>query len=232
MLGRLGHTQRQLLKLLLENKNGLTIEDMVKSLDITRTAVYQHVNSLERGGYIEKHALTKTAGRPGQIYVLSDQGNHLFPKQYAWFSELLLSNMKERLGSEGLEEHLRRLGENLADAMRQRLHAATAEDQIAEVAALMQELGYEASLSFQTAEKLPNITACNCVYHNLASKHREVCALDLALLSALTGRKVEHLECMVRGGQVCRFRLSVQKLDSSQTSDYVKLPENPRSNRR
>jgi len=226
MLEGLGQTQQQLLRLLLENKEGLTIDEMVKALDITRTAVYQHVNSLENGGYIEKHTLTKTGGRPGQVYVLSDQGVHLFPKQYAWFSELLLSNLKDQLGAQGLENHLRRLGENLADTLRHRLLAKTPVDQVAEIAALMQELGYEASVTSQAGDELPSITACNCVYHQLAGKYQEVCSLDLALLSSLSGRKVEHVECMVRGGRACRFKMT-ERLKRSQSSDYDKLASPP-----
>ena len=49
--------------------------------------------------------------------------------------------------------------------------------------------------------------ARNCVYHHLAAEHPEVCELDLALLSSLLGGKIEHVECMVRGGGSCRFRL-------------------------
>jgi hypothetical protein len=51
------------------------------------------------------------------------------------------------------------------------------------------------------------IDARNCVYHHLAAEHPEVCELDLALLSSLLGGKIEHVECMVRGGASCRFRL-------------------------
>ena len=54
------------------------------------------------------------------------------------------------------------------------------------------------------------IDARNCVYHHLAAEHPEVCELDLALLSSLLGGKIEHVECMVRGGASCRFRLKVK----------------------
>lgn len=224
MLNGYGQTQQQILKGLLENKEGLTIDDMVKALDITRTAIHQHVNSLERDGYVEKHALTKTGGRPGQVYVLSDKGVHLFPKQYAWFSELLLVDLEKQLGAKGLENYLRQLGESLADDLRNRLVGNTPVEQVAEIANIMQELGYEASVSPETNNELPAITACNCVYHDLASKHHEVCALDLALLSSLSGRKVEHAECMVRGGQACRFKIK-GKLKRTQKSDYRTLED-------
>ncbi|MNW06489.1 hypothetical protein D3C71_2029080 [compost metagenome] len=70
----------------------------------------------------------------------------------------------------------------------------------------MQQAGYEAQLIASTAGET-EIVAYNCIFHHLASAHPEVCELDLALIAGLAGRGVEHLECMVRGGAVCRFRL-------------------------
>ena len=43
--------------------------------------------------------------------------------------------------------------------------------------------------------------------HGLASQHPQVCKFDLAYMEAVSGRRVHHMECIVRGGQVCRFKL-------------------------
>jgi len=50
------------------------------------------------------------------------------------------------------------------------------------------------------------IAADNCVFHDLALKDPEVCEFDLALLSTFTESRVDHQECMARGGGVCRFK--------------------------
>jgi len=216
MLNGFGLTQQNMLKGLVHNQGGMTIEDIVKSLKITRTAVNQHMNSLEKDGYVEKHALMKTRGRPGQSYRLSNKGIHLFPKQYAWFSELLLRTLKEKLGSEGLENVLRELGEKVAEKYSSRLDEKSATKKIGEIVAIMRELGYESDLH---PEGKDIISACNCVYHDLAIENHEVCSFDLALLSIMSGRKIEHVECMVRGGNKCRFKIK-EALKTPHTSDY------------
>lgn len=67
--------------------------------------------------------------------------------------------------------------------------------------------GYESNKVAPAAKgELPSVTAHNCVFHHLAEKHPGVCHFDLALMAAATGVEVQHAECMVRGGQVCRFR--------------------------
>lgn len=41
----------------------------------------------------------------------------------------------------------------------------------------------------------------------LAQQHPQVCRFDLAYMEAATGRRIHHMECLVRGGHVCRFRI-------------------------
>jgi DeoR family transcriptional regulator, suf operon transcriptional repressor len=208
VLTRFGQRQRQLLALLLENKAGLTIDELVSALGVTRTAVYQHMASLEKDGYVEKHRLTETGGRPGQSYILTERGMNLFPKQYAWFSQLLLNTLKEKLGSDGLESALRESGRQLAGVLSGRMAGKDAAGQVMEMVGILQELGYQASaVPDDDGSALPVIRACNCVYHQIAKEMPEVCQLDLSLMSTLLGREIEHLECMARGGQTCRFRV-------------------------
>ena len=98
--------QHQVLALLQQQKTGLTIEDLVQQLEISRTAVNQHMVSLERDGSIKKTVQQKsTGGRPGWTYQITDQGINQLPKQYSWFSELLLDTLKEELGSQKLEAY-------------------------------------------------------------------------------------------------------------------------------
>jgi predicted ArsR family transcriptional regulator len=221
MIDRMGQSQRLLLKMLLEEKRGLTIDDMVKGLEISRTAVNQHVAALENASFIERHALAKTGGRPCQVYVLSEKGVELFPKQYSWFADLLLKYLEDRIGRDETELLLRTMGEDLAEQMRHRLTGKTPREQLEEIAQIMQELGYEASAA-NVGEGELWLRAVNCIYHHLASEHPEVCSLDLAFLSALSRRTVQHAECMVREGKACRFRLGVL-LEDSQKSRYQKL---------
>jgi predicted ArsR family transcriptional regulator len=70
----------------------------------------------------------------------------------------------------------------------------------------MNQAGYEAEVFFRSSGD-QEIVAHNCVFHRLAAAHPVVCELDLALIGALGGAEVEHTECMVRGGNVCRFKL-------------------------
>ena len=56
----------------------------------------------------------------------------------------------------------------------------------------------------------PTIEADNCIFHNLAMKNPEICQFDLALLSTFTDSTVDHVECMAKGGNVCRFKFNAK----------------------
>lgn len=199
--------QHQVLALLQQQKSGLTIEDLVQQLEISRTAVNQHMVSLERDGSIKKSAQQKsTGGRPGWTYQITDEGINRLPKQYAWFSELLLDTLKEELGPQKLEVYIQKVAHSLVPQLQAQLTGEDTQEHIQQVAELLQSLGYQAQTEAAPSKtELPVLTAHNCVYHDLANKHPEVCAFDIALLEHLVDRKVDHQECMAKGGNVCRF---------------------------
>jgi len=202
-----GHRQQEFLEALLTHKKGLTIDELAKKLGITRTAVQQHALALEQGGYIEKGSLASTGGRPSQVYILSKNGNELFPKQYSWFSELLLNSLKSQLGGEGLEEKMREMGRSLGESLKPRLQGKSLPEKIHEVSRIMQELGYKSEVIAEEGEELPTLAAHNCIYHHLAQEFEEVCQLDCSILETLLDKEIVHEECMVRDGEVCKFKI-------------------------
>ncbi len=202
MLGGFSERQQCLLELLLRHQGGMTMEALASSLKVSKSAVHQHLNTLERDGYVIRKALRKTGGRPSQLYALTERGIHLFPKQYAWFSRLLLEQLLERLGSEEVEQLLYQQGRATAAGLLHRLAGKSGRGRLEEVVAIMQEFGYEAEL--REGAQGPEIVAHNCIYHDLAKEHSEVCTLDMGFLDGLLDRVFQQ-ECIVQGGSACRF---------------------------
>lgn len=207
MLERFGRRQQELLRLMLKNKAGVSIDELAAGAQITRTAVRQHLAALEADGYVCKGDERKTAGRPGQTFVLTTRGTDLFPKQYSWFSGLMLQALRQERGSEGLAQWFRELAATIAVSLAPRLAGKDEAQRLDEVATILNELAFEASVVHPTdRSEAPAIEASNCVYHDLAAVFPEICQFDVELLTRLTGTPLEHHECMVRGGHVCRFR--------------------------
>lgn len=207
MLDMLSNRQQELLTLLLETKSGLTVDELARGLQITRNAVRQHLAALEGAGVVRASDTRPSGGRPQQLYALSEKGHELFPRQYSLLAGLMLEATILETGQDGLAVRMRSLGDSAAGRLLSELpsHAA-GQDRTGRLVVFMKQMGYRARHADYGPDE-PVVEADNCVFHDLARQHPEVCQFDLALISRFTGRSVDHASCMVRGDNVCRFRL-------------------------
>lgn len=203
-----GERRKQLLRHLLRNKAGATIDELSRSIGVTRTAVRQHLAALMRDALVAPGAARPTGGRPEQLFVLTEAGKEAFPRHYSWFAQLLIEAMAKEHGLTGLRTRLGRIASAVVAQMRQRMPGVGSRRQkVEQLSALMDELGYDARTT-KDVGGVPTIEADNCIFHELAMKSPEICHFDLALLSGFTDSKVDLHECMARGGHVCRFRFT------------------------
>lgn len=211
MLEIIGKRQKELLELLLGNKAGLTIDELAQRLRITRNAVRQHLAALGTDGLVAASGTRPSGGRPQQLYTLTDRGKEAFPRHYSWFARLAIESITREHGTTGLRKRLVEMGTAVGEQLRaQHTGPDTRQQKVATLAQVMDQLGYN-SRTAAASDKAPVIEADNCVFHELAMKNPEICQFDLAMMGALTESKVDHQECMARGGNICRFKFSGRK---------------------
>lgn len=198
-----GSTQQTLLRTLSRQKDGVAVDTLATQLGISRNAVRQHLTSLERDGVVAKGRIQASGGRPEQLYVLTERGAEAFPRQYAWFAELMLGLLESQLGSAELGKRMAELGRTVAAPLAGRLAGSDLDGRIAGLVEVLQEMGYDAAALSTGAE--PIVEAHNCVFHKLARQSPHLCTFDVAFAEAATGRRVEHRTCMARGDSSCRF---------------------------
>ena len=199
----IGSRQDQILQLLLDAKTGMSIEDIAGQLGISRNAVKQHIVNLENEQLVKKDTLKSTRGRPSQNYALTELGINYFPKQYAWFCNLLLTELKAEMKEEAFKEFMGRLGTKLAATLMPQFIDKTPPERIKRLIEVMQTLGYHAILNTDSPD--PIIKASNCVYHDLAQQNPELCEFDRALISALLDKPIEQTACMAQKDCSCKF---------------------------
>ena len=195
--------QEQILTLLLSSKNGLSIDAMAEKLAISRNAVQQHLASLENQSLLQAAHLNSTGGRPARNYVLTEKGINHFTKQYSWFCNLVLEEMKQEMGAEAFSSFMQRLGKKVAASLATQFSGQTASQKAQTLTAILHNLGYQAHIEQQGETVM--ITAINCVFHDLAQQHTELCEFDRALIGHLLDNPVQQVECMAKEGCSCRF---------------------------
>ena len=205
----MGERQKQLLKLLRGNKSGLSVNELSKGLEITRNAVRQHLSSLEAAGLVATGTTRPSGGgRPQQLYVLTELGKEMSPRRYSWLAQLVVASVRREEGVENMGKRMNEIGANVAQQIRSQYpHLTTHKEKVEKLTEVMDQLGYNARNATVSAGEAV-IEADNCVFHTMAEQDLEICHLDRGLMETFTDSKVEQHECMARGGDVCRFKLT------------------------
>ncbi len=216
-LHQLGPSAQKLLRALLGAAQGASVETLCAALGVTHNAVRQHLSALIRAGFVAHGAVHPSGGRPQMRYVLTEAGRELFPRNYAGIAAGILEQLYADSGKVGVQALLADLGQRLGAAAATRVAAVPVEEAAVVLAEQLDTLGYEAQAVRHDGEL--QIEAYNCVFHTLAKTHPDVCRFDLAFMQAASGHPIQHLECLVRGGRVCRFRLAAKENARSPRSD-------------
>ena len=203
-LAQFGDTQQRLLRQLLLSREGAGVEELCERLHVTHNAVRQHLTTLTVRGLVERIQPRSTGGRPQARYALTAEGRELFPRNYGAIAAALISQLHARLGENEIGALLQELGSTVATTQAP-LQADGGEALARALAQRLDALGYEAVPARHGDDW--QVEAFNCVFHGLARQHPQVCKFDLAYMEQATGRRVHHMECIVRGGHVCRFKL-------------------------
>ena len=203
-LSQYGETRQRLLRQLLLAREGAGVEELCQRLRVSHNAVRQHLTPLIVRGLVERVAARPTGGRPQARYALTPAGRELFPRNYGAIAAALIAQLLARMGEEEVGTMLQELGATVA-ATQAAVRGESGEALARALAQRLDALGYEA-LPARHGDDW-QVEAFNCVFHGLARQHPQVCRFDLAYMEAATGRRVHHMECIVRGGHVCRFRL-------------------------
>lgn len=197
----LSESRRKLLGEVMRHRDGgRTVEELADALEVSRTAVQQHVTALERDGLLRVSGQRSTGGRPGRAFALTDAALELFPRSYARLADDMLRTVRELYGEEGLERMLAKMADEAARDFAPRLAGMAPRERMLEVASILTELGYEAHVDANG-----RLRAVNCVFHQLARSSRAVCRYDQALLRGLLGADVKQLSCITDGKAACVF---------------------------
>ena len=204
-LRQLGQTQQKLLRALLAAPQGASVEALCQALGETHNAVRQHLAALIAAGYVERGTAHPTGGRPQARYLLLPAGRELFPRNYGLIATGILEHLYASAGKAGVQALLATIGHELGNAAASRIDGADEAAIATRLAEQLDALGYEAATVKRDGET--QVEAYNCVFHTLAKQHPDVCRFDLAFMEAATGRPIQHMECLLRGGHACRFRI-------------------------
>jgi DeoR family transcriptional regulator, suf operon transcriptional repressor len=209
-----GDTKQRILKILLEGP--MSLGEITDKLQIQKSAVRVHLESLQAEKAVESHFKIERLGRPRKIYQLTENGRELFPRKYDLVLSLILKKISETNG----EEQARKLVESVADDIAANIrheieisgNADNFEESLKILNSVSNAMGFASSIHREDDNKF-SIQSKNCILHKVAANHQNIICHglhDRMIIKSLDGDgkrhgvNVELKECIALGDRLSR----------------------------
>jgi predicted ArsR family transcriptional regulator len=183
-----------------------SIKDVARDLGVTASAVRLHLTQLQASGAVRAEKVREGVGRPYYVYSVTPQAHNLFYKDYGDLARLLLQEVNETQGADGLQSVLRRVGDKLADLYRDRVESRELADRVAAWADLLDQRGV--TVEIEKTEGGFVLREYGCPYQNVALRNRAVCEMERQVMARLLESGVRLTQCMLDGHRGCQFAIA------------------------
>ncbi|MCI4337288.1 MAG: ArsR family transcriptional regulator [Thermoplasmata archaeon] len=190
-----------------------TARDLARKLGIQESAARGHLDRLEGRGLVVPTFRREGVGRPRKRYLLTTEGQELFPRKYEMLLDCVTEELLTREG-EGFASALfaaaaRRMAREIADSLPQ---GKGLNDRVQALAKSLNELGFRT-----TVEKGPDggfkLVRTNCVFRHTALTHAYLLCdvFDKHLTEELLGQVgVDLQDSIGRGSMRCTHLIQLQ----------------------
>jgi len=200
-------TQRRVL-VALKRRGEATADELALDLDISSSAVRQHLSTLRSAGFITARQERGQTGRPADRYHATDLTEPLFVTPDVNLSLQLLEHLEEEdpdLVGRVLERRRRRLVEEAKD----NLTGKTIDERVATVAELLDAQGYLAD-SDTLGDHEYRINLHSCALWAVATRYPQACTAELGFISdLLPDATVERVTHKTAGAHTCAYQITV-----------------------
>lgn len=212
-LAELPATRRALL-IALRKRGEARAEELAEQLDVTVSAVRQHLQSLTAADLVAHREERPGPGRPRHVYRLAPAAEALFPRSYGELTVELLDYIGDEdpdLVARAFERRRRARVERT----RERLAGLDFDARVAEVARVLDEDGYLAEV-----ERLEDgaggegeaggwrILEHNCAILAVAQRYGHACGAEIAFLrEVLPDADVTRVSHILTGAHACTYEV-------------------------
>jgi DeoR family transcriptional regulator, suf operon transcriptional repressor len=193
----------------LREKGAADVSELAETLGLSPVTIHYHLHVLQRDGLLESKAVRQGVGRPRNVFSLRASALDKFPQGYHRLSDRLLEILKSRMTDTDIQALFERIGAEIATEHALSLQGKPLEQKIATLIALLGEEGFMSRLDKVGADHFV-VTQVSCPYQYVATRHPEVCELDLQLMNTALGTEVKRGTCVANGDAVCTFHIQSQ----------------------
>jgi predicted ArsR family transcriptional regulator len=218
-----GATKQKIMEILLEGPRSLG--EITDKLQIQKSAVRVHLQSLQSEKAVESHFKIERLGRPRKIYSLTENGRELFPRKYDLILSLILKKITETNGKEQARKIIESVADDIATNIRYEIEKNCSssldsfEESLKIFNSVSNEMGFASSVTKEHDGNF-SVLSKNCILHKVALNHQDVICHglhDRMIMRSLSGGKkkqqhrnmnVELKECIALGDNFSRHAIT------------------------
>ncbi len=192
-----------------------SMDELSELLRINKNAVKEHMDYLERRGYVKSFFRHSARGRPRKFFELTERGYELFPKKYGMFASLMVEALEEELGPEKVNDLLDKVAVKILRNSTGDLEGGAEigrEDKLKRLDSFvttLNRLGYYARL--EVSDNVARIIRNNCVFYEVAKHHSgKICGiLESDIIKKSTNSEFSIVEKFTEGSKKCVVELQL-----------------------
>lgn len=190
-----------------------TARDLAKKLGIQESAARGHLDRMEERGLVVPSFRREGVGRPRKRYLLTGQGQDLFPKSYDLILDAVVDELLAREGEGFVSALFAQSARRMASAIAKEIPKSGTTDEKAEhLVAALNDLGFRCTVE-KTADGHLRVVRTNCIFRHSALTHPYLLCdvFDKNLTEALLGEVGVDLEDSIgRGGMRCTHLIQLR----------------------
>ncbi len=198
--------------LALKKAQPLTVLALADRFAVTPNGLRRHLKQLEDDGIVAGRREARGVGAPAFSYVLTHEGEALFPRAYAATLVDAIDAVRAAAGEDGVASFFRSRWERLTADAAPLMRALPLHERVQLLGEVMSAHGYmtETEVAADAADDEPTVTlrSYNCPLRAVAERFPAACAVEAEYLAELLDARVERLGRIVDGCTACAYRVT------------------------
>lgn len=186
------HPKRWEILKLLRERGGATVVELAKEVGLAPITVRHHLAILEKESLVTNSRIRQKIGRPYYVYVLTREGNEVFPHRYMTLTERILKEIAKLQGTPMLRRIFETIGKDIARDYREHFRGKGFNEKIEALRDILDIEGFVVEIESRGQGVVFKILSCP--YREVVKDHPSLCFLDLSLIRESIGADPVSLE--------------------------------------
>lgn len=198
-------SQRRVLAAL-KRQGEATAEELATTLEISASAVRQHLSALRSAGFISARQDRGQTGRPADRYRATDLADPLFVTTEQSLSVEILEHIEDE-DPDLVRRVFERRRERLVEDAQHRLEGRPFDERVSILTELLDAQGYLADSDTVDHEQY-RINLHSCALWSVANRYQQACSAELEFIrDLLPDATVERVTHKTKGAHTCSYEI-------------------------